>query len=365
MSKQPDKRPDIIAALPIADFFESFFERAFGSDGGRPREFTPGRENGKRRSGRPRGYALWRPQRKTQIVLGWVQEVLDEYAAHLPLTIRQIFYRLVGAFAYPKDEKDYKRLCEYLNRARRAKLIDFDDIRDDGVSVLASRFYDNPERFWDDAVRRAKSYRRNRQQGQRHYVELWCEAAGMMPQLERVADDFSVPVYSSGGFVSASAVWEMREHALKQNRPTVILHVGDFDPSGASIFTAMSEDAGAFVEADRVIATQRIIPVRVALTGAQILQHKLPTAPPKPKKDGSGDYADSRAKNWMKTPEARMVGGTVQAEALPPDVLADIVRDAIEEWFDLDRMKQEIETEQRDRTQLLRALPRGGEREGD
>jgi hypothetical protein len=286
-------------------------------------------------------------------VLGQVLEVLEEYAAHLPLTVRQIFYRLIGAYGYEKDNKAYKRLCEYLNRARRARLIGFDDIRDDGVSVLASRFYADPEGFWDEAVRRARSYRRDRQQGQRQYVELWCEAAGMMPQLQRVADEFSVPVYSSGGFVSASAVWEMRTHALAQSRPTVVLHVGDFDPSGASIFSAMTEDAAAFVEADRTLAVQRIIPVRLALTGAQIVQHQLPTAPPK--------ESDKRTPNWLKTPEAQLVGGTVQAEALPPDVLAAIVREGIEGWFDLDRLAVEVKAEERDRTGLLRALPRGGE----
>jgi hypothetical protein len=293
-------------------------------------------------------------------VLGQVLEVLEEYAAHLPLTVRQIFYRLIGAYGYEKDLKAYKRLCEYLNRARRARLIGFDALRDDGVSVMQSRFYADPEAFWDDAIRRARGYRRDRQQGQRQYVELWCEAAGMMPQLERVADDYSVPVYSNGGFVSLPAVRAMVAHALAQSRPTVILHVGDFDASGESIFTAMTEDAAAFVEAERTLAVQKIVPVRLALTGDQITQYNLPTAPPKKKPDGT--YADSRTPKWLQRADVQMVGGgTVQAEALPPDVLADIVREGIEEWFDLDRLAEEVEAEERDRTGLLRALPRGGE----
>ncbi len=235
---------------------------------------------------RPRGYAPWKPQKKTRVVLDQVVSILNEYEDHLPLTVRQVFYRLVGAYGYPKDERAYSRLCEYLNRARRAKMIPFQALRDDGISVTGSQFYGSVEDFWDETARRARNYRIDRQQGQRQYVELWCEAAGMMPQLRAVADEFSVPVYSNSGFVSLPSVRSMVDHALGRSVPTVIVHVGDLDPSGSSIFTAMTEDASAFVEKDRVLATQRIVPVRVALTGAQVVKYQLPTAPPKRARTG-------------------------------------------------------------------------------
>lgn len=81
---------------------------------------------------RVRGFVQWRPQRGTLAVLDQVRAVLAEYAAYLPLTIRQIFYRLVGAHDHPKTEAAYERLCNYLNRARRAEMIDMSAIRDDG-----------------------------------------------------------------------------------------------------------------------------------------------------------------------------------------------------------------------------------------
>ena len=40
-----------------------------------------------------RGYADWSPRAKTLAVVEQVLAVLDEYAAHLPLTTRQVFYR--------------------------------------------------------------------------------------------------------------------------------------------------------------------------------------------------------------------------------------------------------------------------------
>ena len=86
---------------------------------------TPGRGPHRRQRQRLRGYAAWRPTPATEKLLDQVQDVLDEYAAHLPLTVRQIFYRMVGAHAYPKNERAYKRLIYMLGRGspRRDDLV--------------------------------------------------------------------------------------------------------------------------------------------------------------------------------------------------------------------------------------------------
>jgi hypothetical protein len=62
------------------------------------------------RSGRVRGRAPWQPRAKSLALLEQVNAVLREYIEHLPLTIRQIFYRLVGAYAYDKTDRAYDRL---------------------------------------------------------------------------------------------------------------------------------------------------------------------------------------------------------------------------------------------------------------
>jgi hypothetical protein len=72
---------------------------------------------------RPRGIIAWNPHPKTHLLLDQVIAILDEYADYLPLTLRQIFYRLVGVYKYDKDEKAYERLGETLNKARRARII--------------------------------------------------------------------------------------------------------------------------------------------------------------------------------------------------------------------------------------------------
>lgn len=303
--------------------------------------FTASRE--KRR--RPRGYADWRPQRKTHALLNAVGDVIQEYRDYLPLTVRQIFYRLVGAYDYPKTEQAYERLAEKLVRARRAGLLAFDVIRDDGVVTFSTEYFADTDAFWDATGRRIRDYRRDRQAGQAVYVELWAEAAGMLEQLARVADRYSVPVYSAGGFSSLTANRRIADRALERNTPTVLLHVGDHDPSGASIFASMAEDAAAFVQADRVILPQRIDAERIALTEDQITDLDLPTTPPK--------SSDSRTRRWR--------GDTCQVEALAPDQLASIVEGAIQRRLDLVRVAHVVSAEEIDQVELFKGLPRGSE----
>ena len=85
-----------------------------------------------RRRTRPRGFAPWKPKDDAQRLLAQIGAVLTEYAPYLPLTCRQIFYRLVGAHGFAKTNNAYENLCNVLNRARRARLISMDAIRDDG-----------------------------------------------------------------------------------------------------------------------------------------------------------------------------------------------------------------------------------------
>jgi hypothetical protein len=58
---------------------------------------------------RPRGFIdAWLPRDKSRHLLALVSAILVQYAEQLPLTIRQIFYRLVGRHDYPKTSATIK-----------------------------------------------------------------------------------------------------------------------------------------------------------------------------------------------------------------------------------------------------------------
>lgn len=298
---------------------------------------------------RNRGYIKsYRPNTKTRDLLEQAQAVLEEYQDYWPLTCRQIFYRMVGAHGYDKTETAYGRLCHHLANARRGRLIPFDAIRDDGVTTYSLGHFDDRDAFLRHVRHLGERYKRNRLTAQDVHIEVWCEAAGMLPQLHRVAERYSVPVYSSGGFDSLTAKKRLADRVCDMGKRAVILHLGDFDPSGVSIFDSVAADVTAFVEADKPHGLVSVEFERVALTGEQVQAHALPTAPPK--------ASDTRSKTWT--------GGTCQLEALPPDVIAGILKEAIERRIDWVQFNADLEAQDQDRLMIRGLLPAPDRRGG-
>jgi hypothetical protein len=143
--------------------------------------------------------------------------------------------------------------------------------------------------------------------GQWRRLVVWCEAAGMLAQLRRVCRPYDIHVITGGGFDSLSDKWRFAQLVLGIEEPVEVLHIGDLDQHGESIFEVLSEDVPAF-DCPTVSFT------RLAVTIEQVAAYSLPT-----------DFEHPNI---------------VQAEALPPDILADIVETAIRERLDLDLMAE-------------------------
>ena len=260
---------------------------------------------------RARGFAPWNPAAATLTIIEQVKEIITEYS--IALTIRQIFYRLVGKYQYEKTERAYDRLGEYLSRARRAGLIKLNAIRDDGDIVPSVPGWESPDDLWDTVRILAKNYFRTPDGDS--YVEVWVETAGMVPQIQAVADPFGVRVIGAGGFDSLTAKINAAVRLQKANKPAYILLIGDYDPSGQAIMDSKVDDIiefGATAEFERL-----------AVTPEQAEQYSLISAPQKDT-DKRGEY----------------MAETYQAEALDPDVLAEIVRSRLTELIGADNIAE-------------------------
>lgn len=122
---------------------------------------------------------------------------------------------------------------------------------------------------------------------------------------------------------------------MEGGQKSLVLHLGDLDPSGEHLFTSLAEDVIAFAAA----AGAEVEFERVAVTSEQVTTYNLPTAPPK-------------------TTDRRSFSGTAttQAEALPPDILAAIVRQAIETYRDPQAYRQALAREQAERRAIRERL---------
>lgn len=283
------------------------------------------------------GLAEWDPNYETLVLIEQVQSVLTEYRSYLPMTGRQIFYRLVGNHDYAKTEKAYKSLLEKLVRARRAGLIPWSAIRDDGVTIAGGGGWSGIDEFANSIRGMADGFWLDPMIDQPAVIELWCEAQGMVPQMERVAGEFGILVYSSGGFNSVTmkhnAATRFIVEARDRGRSTILLHVGDHDPSGVAIYDNLELDLNAMIEDygrrhGDIAHADVLITKRIAVTQQQADDFGLDSAPPK--------SSDSRTASWE--------GDTYQVEAMSPANLASEVSMAIDNVIDAGAL---AETEER------------------
>jgi hypothetical protein len=259
----------------------------------------------------------------------------SERRLHAQVAVEASWARTPDRAARTKPARDAAasdKLGETLITARRARRLDWRAFRDDGVTeVLPARRFTGERGFFDWVGRAwVDHFELDPTIGQSVAVEVWCEAAGMTAQIDRVCDPYGVPVYSGSGFESLSAKLEIVERIVRhadtgRGRRTVVLRIGDLDPSGRCVIDAFAADvwaflseyrrpgAGAFGDRSPDEHLSDLLEVEhLAVTEAQVEEHDLPTVPQK--------ASDRRGETMSRT---------VQAEALPPDVLANVLGEAI------------------------------------
>ena len=155
--------------------------------------------------------------------------------------------------------------------------------------------------------------------------------------LEPIANEYEIILYPCRGYNSYSALKDAAERIGYIDRPTVVLYMGDFDPSGQDmprdIRDRLTKDFG--VQLDLYV---------IALTRDQIEAYDLPPAPAK--------RSDSRAAAFM----AKHGDMAVELDALPPNVLQELVRDNVEQFFDKSAFEQQVEIEREEQTKLGRLI---------
>jgi hypothetical protein len=303
------------------------------------------------------------PNGEPRYVLEQVVAVLREYAANLPLTLRQIFYRLVALEVIDKTEQAYQRLGSYVRKARRASVlpegergttpyIPFLAIRDDSTSMITPVTYGSSGDFDDTVMDSVRNFKLDRQTGQPQAIEIWCEAAGLMPILAQLADPYSIPVYSSGGVDKLTPKYELALRAQRyaeQGVMTRMLHVGDFDPTGEMIHRVLSEDIGQMVS--QLTGEDGWYEVeRVALTPQQIVDRQVITAPAKPKDNNLDRFIDDN--QWL----VEQLGTehiAAQLEALTPTELTSMLKEVITSYVDLEAYDEVLAEEAEIRKQLV------------
>lgn len=250
------------------------------------------------------------------------------------VTLRQLFYRLVAAQLIPNTSSAYKQLSSKTAEARRRGT--FPDLIDRGRVIHRRPHWDSPPHALASL---AAQYRLDRTAGQDVSIYIGVEKAGLVMQIEAWFADLGIPILALGGYSSQTYVDEVSAEVHGQGRDAVLLYAGDFDPSGEDIDRDFTARTGCW---DKV--------VRVALDADQVRAYNLPPA--------MGKTTDSRAAAFVAR-HGQLV--QVELDALPPDVLHDLYRQAIEEFWDTSTYEAVLAREATDVAALVAALDDIGE----
>lgn len=262
-------------------------------------------------------------------IIAQANEIINEYSAKgFTLTLRQLYYQFVARDLIKNQQSEYKRLGAVINDARLAGLIDWDAIEDRTRYLRSIANYTGPAAFIETMAGR---YAEHLWRDQSHYVEVWIEKDALVGVIERVCNEFRVPYFPCRGYNSQSEQYtagKRLKRQLAKGKKVTVFHLGDHDPSGINMTTDNQ---------DRLMMFARSISVDVIRLGLNMDQVEQYDPPPNPAKDSDTRFAQY----------AEQFGDECwELDALSPEVIEQLVRDAIEGVLDQDKWDAAREAEQ-------------------
>jgi hypothetical protein len=260
-------------------------------------------------------------------------EIVEQFR---PVTVRQVFYQAVNRGLVPKSEtKGYRVVQRRLVALRGSWAIPYGHIVDGTRNVHGYRRYNDLDEFTTYA---AGLYRKDYWATSEVNVEVWLEKDALKGVLvPTVLDECGLGLHVTRGFASITYLQEAAEQIEADGRPTYVYVLTDFDPSGVSIAEKVED------ELTERASSSDITVERLAVNRQQIDRWNLPTRPTK--------TSDTRARRF------RQVHGTdsVELDAIPPDELRRLVKDAIDSHMEPWRLEQ-FRMVEREEQQTLKSM---------
>lgn len=280
-------------------------------------------------------------QAKTLALIEKIGAIVDTYAQDgLDLTVRQLYYQLVARGQLRNDERSYKRIVSVVSNARMAGLLDWSRIVDRTRALRGHSHWDKPGEVIKSA---SEQFRFDLWENQPERVEVWIEKDALIGVIAGVCGELDVPYFSCRGYPSQSSMWRTGRRLYwrtigEQVQSTVVLHLGDHDPSGIDMTRDIHARVAGFL--DYHDQWEAIDVDRIALTMVQIEEYGPPPNPAK--------MSDSRAPDYV----AEYGYDSWELDALDPRTMRDLVREHIEAHMDREQFDLDLERQEAARAQL-------------
>src|SRR5271169_911749 len=273
-------------------------------------------------------------QGEWQATTEFIDAALEILKQENPMTIRQLFYRLVSIEHIRNTQRDYQRVSRLMTKARRDGRCSYEWIVDRSRPTYEPNVWRDPAGY-ASCVKRG--YRKDYWAMQPNYLEIWSEKDSVVGSIQDLTDELGVIVRVGRGFQSATRVNDVAEHLNSIDKPKTVLYLGDWDPSGEDIQRAAYVRIEERVEQLAEDGDYGFGIERIAIHKEDIAKFKLAPLRIRAKEDGS--YADSRAKKFIR----RHGENCVELDALPPTELRHRIREAVEKNLDLPLWNRAIE----------------------
>jgi hypothetical protein len=259
------------------------------------------------------------------------QALFDIIEAGRPMTVRQVFYQATVRGLVEKAETGYDKIQSDLTKLRRAGELPYDWLADNTRWQRKPRSFGSVEEALRDT---AQYYRKNLWASGDCYVEIWIEKDALAGVIFPVTAAFDVPLMVARGYASLSFLHDAAEYINSLDVPAYIYHLGDFDPSGVNAAEKIEQTLREMAPRAEIYFE------RIAVTDVQISVWELPTRPTK--------ASDTRASGFGDI--------SVELDAIEPNLLRQIVQDAIEQHLPADEFEILKAAEQSEREIITRLV---------
>jgi hypothetical protein len=281
------------------------------------------------------------------------RQLLDQALAMLeaerPMTLRQLYYRLVSAGALAPQSVEYRRLGRIMTRARELSRVPLTWIVDHVRSTLKPSSWSALTDF-GEAVR--DSYRKDLWEAMPVHLEIFVEKDAIAGTLQPVTEEYDVRLHVCRGHVSLSFAGSIAALWKRVRKPIFAYYLGDFDPSGFDIERDLCAKLARY--SGKAQAAQPgpggFCWRRLAVLPEGFANHGLIRLRAKAK--------DRRTKGFL----AEHGPDCAEVDALPPSELRRRVRDAITGHIDTPRWQRLLDIERLEKETIDRMLQTWGER---
>ena len=278
--------------------------------------------------GLPRAHGVTADEREARY------DALEAIVAEIqPCSVRQVFYQAVVRGLIDKTETAYDVVQHALVQLRRCGRVPYEWLRDGTRQTFKPTTYSSVGEAIQDIV---DGYRKALWDEADVRVEVWLEKDALTDVVYPVTNVYDVPLRVARGFSSLSFLADAATEMEADGKDVYVYHLGDHDPSGRS--------AGEAIERDltELAPSVEIHFERIAVTVEQIAGFDLPTRPTK--------RTDSRAAKF----EAEFGRGSVELDAIHPDTLRAIVREAISQHMPFAELEALHAAERKEKRMLER-----------